>query len=149
MENDRVLLALRLALEAGRSCEPDGLDFAKLFKNAEQCVHSDRCVVCGIAQVPQTNAELEEHHIAGRVCGQANFSDTLTVCRRCHEHLSDHQKEWLVPKRDVAHRLSSYLFGWADIFDLLNQKSGRPCFLSLARKFRSQGWHIRNPAKER
>jgi len=145
MENDRVLLALRLALEAGRSGEPDGFDFAKLFKDAEQCIHSDRCVVCEIAKVTQDASELEEHHVAGKM----NFPDSTTVCRKCHEHLSDHQKDWLVPKRDVAHRLSSYLFGWADFFDLLYQKSGRPCFLSLARKFRSQGWHIRNNARER
>jgi hypothetical protein len=145
MENDRVLLALRLALEAGRSGEPDILDFAKLFKDAEQCVTVDQCAVCRIAQVPQTNAELQEHHVARKT----NFPDTVTVCLRCHEHLSDHQKNWLVNEADMAHRLSSYLFGWADIFDLLNRKSGRPCFLSLARKFRSQGWHVRNNARER
>jgi hypothetical protein len=78
-----------------------------------------------------------------------NFPDSITVCRQCHEDLSDHQKDWLVCGRSHSEKLSCYLYGWADIFDLLNQKSGRPCFLSLARKFRSQGWHIRNNARER
>jgi hypothetical protein len=149
MENDRVLLALRLALEAGRLGEPDVLDFAKLFKDAEQCVAVDHCAVCRIAQVPQTDSELEEHHIAGRVRGQPNFPDTVTVCGLCHEYLSDHQKDWLVHRRDSAHRLSSYLFGWADVFDLLCQKSGLPGFLRLARRFRSQGWHVRNNVRGR
>ena len=146
MEFDRVLSVLKLGIEVQES---QGLaafnieNLVKLVKDAEQCIHSDCCVVCRIAQVPQTSTELEEHHIAGKT----NFPDTLTACRRCHEHLSDHQKDWLVHRRDTVHRLSSYLFGWADIFDLLYGKSGRPCFLSFARKFRSQGWHTRNGIK--
>ena len=71
MENDRVLLALRLRWRAGRSGELNGLDFAKLFKDAEQCVHRDHCAVCRIAQVSQdASPRLEEHHIAGKVRGQ-------------------------------------------------------------------------------
>jgi predicted nucleic acid-binding Zn ribbon protein len=149
MQLDRVLLALMLAVDFSRSQEVRGVDLAKLFKDAEQSVHLGHCVVCKIAQVPQTDSELEEHHIAGKVCGRPNFPDTVTVCGPCHEYLSDHQKDWLVHRRDSAHRLSSYLFGWADIFDLLCQKSGRPRFVTLARRFRSQGWHIRNNVRGR
>jgi hypothetical protein len=147
MEQDRVLLALRLAMELGQSVKTSDLDLAKLLKEAEQNVHLGYCVVCKIAQVPQTDSELEEHHIAGRVRGQPNFPDTVTVCGLCHEYLSDHQKDWLVHRRDSAHRLSAYLFGWADIFDLLYERSGELCYLRLARRFRSQGWHVRNNVK--
>jgi len=137
-------LVLKLAVEVSRSQEGKSVDLAELFKDAEQCVHLNHCVVCKIAQAPVTDSELEEHHIAGRVRGQPDFPDTVTVCGLCHEYLSDHQKDWLVYRKNAAHRLSSYLFGWADIFDLLYHKSGRPSFLSLARRFRSQGWHVRN-----
>jgi hypothetical protein len=130
MQLDRVLLALNLAVQVSRSQEVKGVDLAKLFKDAEQCVHLGHCVVCKIAQASQTDSELEEHHIAGRVRGEPNFPDTVTVCGLCHEYLSDHQKDWLVYRKNAAHRLSSYLFGWADIFDLLYQRSGRPCFLN-------------------
>jgi hypothetical protein len=144
MTDDRVLSALALAAEFEASLRLNGFDLAKLFKDAEQSVRCDHCIICKAAQVTQADLRLEEHHIAGRVRGQPNFPDTVTVCGLCHEYLSDHQKDWLVHRRDSAHRLSSYLFGWADIFDLLYQKSGRPSFLSLARTFRSQGWHLRN-----
>ena len=144
-----MLLALKLAVEVSQSREGKNVDLAELFKDAEQCVHLNYCVVCKIAQAPETDSELEEHHIAGRVRGQPNFPDTVTVCDSCHEYLSDHEKDWLVHHRDPTYRLSSYLFGWADIFDLLHAKTGRPSFLSLARRFRSQGWHRRNNVRGR
>jgi len=149
LEHDRVLLAIKLVIESDEPGDLNGLDLVGLFKDAEQCGHSDHCAVCEIAKVSQDGPELEEHHIAGKIRGEPNFPDTITVCLRCHEHLSDHQKDWLVDRNDPAVHLSSYLYGWADIFDLLYHKSDRPGFLRLARKFRSQGWHIRNKIKGR
>jgi len=152
MEPDRVLTVLRLGTEVQES---HGLatftieNFAKLVKDAEQCIHSDCCEVCRIAQVPQASCRLQEHHIAGKVLGEPNYPDTMTVCDRCHAYLSDHQKAWLLCCKDEAVRLSCYFFGWTDVFDLLHKLSGTPDFERLAEKFRSQGYYIRNTFGER
>ncbi len=144
MRKDRVLLVLKLAAEVDQPTQLNGFDFANLAKDAEQHVHYEYCVICKIAGL-SIECNLEEHHVAGRV----NFPDTITVCSRCHNHLSDHQKYWLLRRNNKEFRLSAYIFGWADVFDLLHEKTTSPYFLGLARKFRSQGWHIRNKLRER
>ena len=152
MELDRVLTALKLGIEVQESQGLPGFNienFVKLVKDAEQCIHSDCCVVCRIAQVPQTSCRLQEHHIAGKVLGKPNYPDTMTACDRCHAYLSDHQKAWLLCCKDKATRLSCYFFGWADVFDLLHNLSGTPDFEKLAEKLRCQGYYIRNTFGER
>ena len=144
-----MLMASRLTVEASGSTEPEGIDLPRLFKDAEQCVRANHCVVCQIAQAPQGNSELEEHHIAGKIRGDPNFPDTVTICGHCHEYLSDHQKAWLLCCKAEAARLSCYFFGWADIFDLLYKLSGASGFEKLAEKFRCQGYYIRNALGER
>jgi hypothetical protein len=145
MENDRVFLALKLVVEFGQSWEFKSHDLAKLFKDAEQCTQFDHCLICSIAGVTQIDPWREEHHIAGR----PNFPDTVTVCRRCHARLSDYQKNWLVHRKEDATRFSAYLFGWADFFDLISNKSGLSDFEKLASRFRAQGYYIRNRLHER
>jgi hypothetical protein len=142
-------MASRLTVDASGSAEPEGVDLPRLFKDAEQCVRADHCVVCQITQNPQGDSELEEHHIAGKTRGEPNFPDTITVCNRCHRYLSDHQRAWSSCSKNDAARLSSYFFGWADIFDLLYKLSGTSGFEKLAEKFRSQGYYIRNALRER
>jgi hypothetical protein len=78
------------------------------------------------------------------VRGEPNYPDSITVCTSCHESLSDVQRSWLVSSRDPATRLSCYFFGWADVFTLLAQKSGKKFFYELASRFRAKGHHIRN-----
>jgi hypothetical protein len=152
MEFDRVLTVLKLGIEVQ---ELHGLavfnieNLVKLVEDAEHCTRHDCCVVCLTAEVPQASCRLEEHHIAGKVLGEANFPDTMTVCDRCHRYLSDHQRAWLLCCRDEAIRLSCYFFGWADVFDLLRRLSGTPDFERLAEKFRCQGYYIRNTLGER
>jgi hypothetical protein len=147
MELDRVLTALKLGIEVQES---QGLaafnieNFVKLVKDAERRTKHDYCVVCLTAEVPQASCRLEEHHIAGKVLGEPNYLDTMTVCDRCHAYLGDHQRAWLLCCKDDVTRLSCYFFGWADVFDLLHKLSGTPDFERLAEKFRSQGYYIRN-----
>jgi len=150
MEFDRILLALRLVAEVETHLpKPDNLNPAKLFKDAEQCVQYDHCIVCRLAETSQADSRLEQHHVAGKVLGSHNFPDTITVCDGCHEYLSDFQKAWLIMQADSATCLSSYFFGWMDIFNLLCQQTQSLYYCRLASKFRSQGWYIRNGIKNR
>lgn len=146
MPYDRVLLALQLAAELDES-DPKGVNLAKWLKDAEQCLHLDHCLICSAAQTPLIDCSLEEHHVAGRARGKPYLPDTVTICQPCHVNLTDYQKRWLVQTRDADHQLSGYLFGWADIFDLLYEKTGVSCFLRLGRKFRAKAWHLRNASK--
>jgi hypothetical protein len=61
---------------------------------------------------------LELHHIAGR--GYAD--DLVIVCRNCHRRLSDSQKDHPPsisnPPSDPE-RIAHFLFGLADLFELL------------------------------
>lgn len=108
------------------------------------CRHST-CQICELAAQPKVNSrKLQRHHVAGKVRGEPNYRDSVTVCNRCHESLSDVQRSWLVSRKDPATRLSCYFFGWADIFTLLAQKSRKKFFHDLASRFRAKGHHIRN-----
>jgi hypothetical protein len=147
MELDRVLTALRLIVEVeetGQLTELNISDLVKLVKDAEQGIEHDYCLICRTTGATQADPHVEQHHVAGKVVGEPDIPDTVTVCGDCHNYLSDHQRAWLIHSRDRAYRFSSYFFGWADIFDLLFVMSGVSSFKRLAEKFRSQGWHIRN-----
>lgn len=76
-----------------------------------------RCAICG-------NNDwtcLEAHHIAG----QAYDPLTNILCRNCHRHLSDGQKDHPDPmaKPPTAEEsLAHFLLGMADLFELLVKK---------------------------
>ena len=147
MKNDRVLMAIKLISEIENEVErPEELDLVKLIKNSEQQTNYIDCILCEISGVSQSNSKLEQHHISGKI----NYSDTITVCLECHDFLSKHQKYWLPKKKNSPNRLSSYLYGWADVFDLLHTKTGITYFERLANKFCSQAYHLRiNSTKRR
>ena len=68
MDSDRILMALRLVGEVETSLpKPDSVNPAKLFKDAEQCVQHHHCVACHLAETIQSDSELQQHHIAGKV----------------------------------------------------------------------------------
>ncbi len=141
--NDLLSVALRLIIEAigdDQNLQSKIPSLVKLLRDGEQCVSHDHCVICRNAEIDQTSRIIEQHHIAGR----AGLSCSTTVCRNCHEYLRDHQRAWLLCRRDKRSKLSSFFFGWADVFDLLAKRSGQLFYENLAEKFRAQGWHIRN-----
>ena len=149
MEFDRILEARRLIAEvddeATRSSELISLDLTNLLKDASDCKNRDYCVVCQIIGKPANpRTGLQEHHIAGKVYGQPNFSDTIPVCTdSCHRHLSEFHDAWYSRSTNTSTRLSCYFFGWADIFLLLHIRSGLPYFEILAAKFRAKGRDLR------
>ena len=150
---DQVLTALRLITEVKqRGDRPPGLrelTLTKLIKDAEQSTRYDHCVICEFAGEHKRAPDLQQHHIAGKFNGRPNFEDTVTVCSRCHDYLSDHQKTWLNGRRDITLKFASYLCGWSDVFELLFSKTGLFYFRALASKFRSQAWHLRNASRKK
>lgn len=136
-------MALKLIMQTAESETIKQIDeIIGLIKQAEQHIRYQNCATCKISGASQINQKLEEHHIGGK----ANFDDTVTVCLDCHDFLSDHQKAWLPTKKTRSNEIISYFLGWADIFDLLYKKTMVFCFLKLARKFRSQVYHLRSLA---
>lgn len=89
------------------------------------------CTVCGCANLPsllgipfsklpqQLQRKLSEsHHLAGRKAGDW----IVTVCRNCHEVLSDSQHDWDPRTRSPQtgdEQLAAFLQGMADWFRLL------------------------------
>lgn len=147
---DKLLTALRLIAEVDDEyrhlAKPVGLNVVKLLKDAEQRLNFHYCVLCQLT-VPwprQTNVELQQHHISGKVRAEPHCLDVVAVCNFCHARLSDHQRDWLIHRNGTPTRLSCYFFGWADIFDLLAYKSGYSYFEKIASRFRAQGYYIRN-----
>jgi hypothetical protein len=108
--------------------QPPGLRkliLTKLIEDAEQRTRHEYCVICGVAEEYKRVPDLQQNHIGGKFNGRSNFEDTITVCSRCHDYLSDHQKTWLNSRREVTFNLASYLCGWSDVFELLFSKTGR------------------------
>ncbi|MGO9643680.1 MAG: hypothetical protein ACLPY5_02915, partial [Candidatus Bathyarchaeia archaeon] len=149
--NDGFLIALRLVAESdNKSQEKSNLDTVKLLINAKHCVEQRFCTLCQFVGVPfVTSSPLQQHHIAGKVYGQPNFYDTITVCDQCHSFLTDYQRAWLINRKAPPLRLSSYFFGWANIFDLLYYMSEISLFENLARRFRAKGYDVRNVQQRR
>ena len=91
------------------------------------------CAVCGYANLPslmgvpfsklpqRLRRKLsEDHHLAGRKAGDW----VVTICRNCHEILSDDQYDWdprLREPETQQERLASFLQGLADWFRVLGQ----------------------------
>lgn len=129
------------------SLAPRDLDLISILENAEKRTRYDYCVVCKISgdwQMGFRNS-LEEHHVAGR----ANYADTISVCGNCHAFLSDHQKTWLTIDEDESMRVSCYLYGLSDFFDLLFRRTSNTYLDQLASRFRSQGYYLRNKSVRR
>jgi hypothetical protein len=128
---DRVLRAVALVVQLEeRFPFPRNLSTPHpivLIKQAEQQSVATRCMVCGADDVP-----LERHHIAGR----PNFRDTISVCKRCHDELTNiYQPKWLPWRNAERDPLECYFLGWSDIFHLIWQRTRRRYFLELSKTF--------------
>ena len=99
----------------------------QLIKEAEQQLAAPHCVTCG-----QAASSLEQHHVAGA----ANFPDTTSLCKACHDEITNiYQAKWL-PWRDADRdRLECYFLGWSDVFLLLWRQTGRLYFRELSKAF--------------
>lgn len=136
---DRICIAIRLVTETkenSKNCSSCS-DIISLIKQAEQNWHSESCVLCNLLG-EQSYGNIEEHHLAGKL----NYPDTVTVCKICHQDLSEMQLKWLESERN---NISSYLLGWADIFYILWIKSRKNFLRALSRKFTYQAvWFHRS-----
>ncbi|HYW01588.1 MAG TPA: hypothetical protein VE862_08970, partial [Candidatus Acidoferrum sp.] len=100
MDFDQILEARRLIAEVDdettRPNELHSLDLTNLLKEASECKNPDYCVVCQIiGKSANPRTRLQEHHVAGKVYGQPNFSDTIPVCTEpCHRCLSEFHDAW-------------------------------------------------------
>jgi hypothetical protein len=153
MQNDRILIALRLIAEvedeARLFTKFKDHNIVKLIKEAEEAIPKSNCTLCHVSGKPQPTQKLEQHHISGKLRGIPIYPDTITVCPVCHAFLNDHQRSWLKNKKGNGDQSSNYFYGFADIFELLYNKTGQLYFGILARKFRSQAWHLRNSSTKR
>lgn len=130
-EVDRVLRAVALVVQLeGRFPFPRNLSTLHpivLIKQAEQQSVATRCTVCGTNGVT-----FEQHHIAGKV----NFPDTITLCEKCHDELSNiYQPKWLPWRNAERDPLECYFLGWSDIFHLIWQRTRHRYFLELSKTF--------------
>ena len=77
---------------------------------------SPACVICS-EDDPHC---LEQHHIAGRHCGDT----VVPVCRNCHRKLSNAQKDHPKSVSDptLLERIGRFLLGLGDLFDLLTDR---------------------------
>jgi hypothetical protein len=91
-----------------------------LIKQAEQQSVATRCMVCRVNGIA-----LEQHHIAGKL----NFPDTITLCKKCHDELTNiYQPKWLSWRDTERDPLECYFFGWSDIFHLVWHRTGHRYF---------------------
>ncbi len=130
MQVDRIQLATAKVVELEERIPfPASLSIPhpiRLMKEAEQQLALRCCVVCGQSSC------LEQHHIAGR----ANLSDTITLCKTCHDEVTNiYQPKW-IPWTDAERDpLECYFLGWSDIFHLLWHKTAHPYFYQLSKTF--------------
>jgi hypothetical protein len=98
----------------------------RMIKQAEQRFAARYCVVCG------QSGSLEQHHMAGR----ANLPDTITLCKTCHDEVTNiYQAKW-IPWADAERNpLECYFLGWSDIFHLLWQRTRQLYFYELSKSF--------------
>jgi hypothetical protein len=130
-EVDRVLRAVALVVQLEeRFPFPRNLSTPHpivLIKQAEQQSVATRCTVCGTNGVT-----FEQHHIAGKV----NSPDTVTLCKSCHDELTNiYQPKWLPWKDSERDPLECYFLGWSDIFHLIWQGTRHRYFLELSKTF--------------
>lgn len=138
MQVDRIQLAAAKVLEMEEQIPfPADLSILhpiRLMKEAEQQVAARYCVVCG------QSSSLEQHHIAGK----ANLPDTLTLCRTCHDELTNiYQAKWIPWADAERHPLECYFLGLSDIFHLLWQRTRNRYFYELSKIFALNGRYQR------
>lgn len=126
---DRIQLAVALIVQLeDRIPFPRNLSILhpiRLIKQAEMRVPSTRCAICA------SEGPLEQHHIAGR----ENLPDTITLCKTCHNELTNlYQPKWL-PWNGEKKSLECYFLGLSDIFYLLWVKAGHSYFHELSKVF--------------
>ena len=131
MQVDRVQLAAAKMVELEeRMPFPVSLSIPhpiRLMKEAERRVAATYCVVCGWSGVP-----LEQHHIAGR----ANLPDTISLCKLCHDELTNiYQPKWIPWADSERNPLECFFLGWSDISHLLWHKTGHPYFYEMSKSF--------------
>jgi hypothetical protein len=106
-----------------------------LIKQAEQQSVATRCMVCGTNGVT-----FEQHHIAGKV----SFPDTITLCEKCHDELSNiYQPKWLPWETTERNPLECYFLGWSDVFHLVWQRTGHQYFHELSKAFALNARYVR------
>jgi hypothetical protein len=99
----------------------------ELIKEAEQQLATPHCVTYGEAA-----SSLEQHHVAGA----ANFPDTISLCKTCHDEVTNlFQAKWLPWRNTQRDQLECYILGWSDIFHLLWQNTGHQYFRELSKAF--------------
>lgn len=90
---------------------------------------NNHCEICG------SKENLELHHIAGR----KHDYKTITVCRNCHNELSEQQKQWDSRwwQKDQTELVREvfFLLGLRDILRLKARKTHNTIYDSLAAKF--------------
>jgi hypothetical protein len=110
-----MLMALRIMNQVmidGSATERIRSRIVKLAVEASDSSRHSICQICELVAQPKTNPrQLQQHHVAGKVDGEPNYPDSVTVCTSCHEWLSDFQRSWLVSRKDPATQLSYYFFG--------------------------------------
>lgn len=131
METDRIELAIGKIVQLEEKIPfPRHLSIShpiQLIKQAEQQAVTTHCMVCGLNRIP-----LEQHHIAGRI----NFPDTITVCRKCHDELTNiYQPKWLQIRNTERKPLEYYFLGLSDILHILWCKNANQYFYQLSKIF--------------
>ena len=91
-------------------------------------------IMKSLCEICNSNTKLELHHIAGR----KHDYRTITVCRICHDELSDTQNQWdgrwWKPDQPERIREAFFLMGLRDILLLKAKKTYNTIYKSLAMK---------------
>lgn len=77
----------------------------------------DRCEICNSKEDPK---DLERHHITGRKYDYR----IVTVCKTCHQTLTNWQKVWPQNLQAINKKVLVYYF-WLGLRDILMLKSGK------------------------
>ena len=98
-----------------------------IIENSQRSKQKE-CEICN------SNKKLEQHHIRGRKHG----NETITVCKECHETLTENQRlwdrSWLNPN---AENKDAFLErGLIDICELKYEKTGQEIFKRIAEQLK-------------
>jgi hypothetical protein len=86
------------------------------------------CEICN------SNKKLEQHHVRGRKHG----NETITVCQKCHETLSENQRLWDRSWYDIEteNKDAFFIRGIIDICELKYDKTGQEIFKRIAEELK-------------
>jgi len=99
----------------------DALEWITDIKENPNRPKRNDCEICG-----RSNKKLELHHVRGNKHG----NETITVCRDCHEILTNKQRLWL--DRNAENKDAFLERGLIDICDLKYEKTGQEIFKLIA-----------------